>query len=74
MKCEKAGCDQPAFMHVTLEAADDCDMWDACREHAETFRQWVIEQVEFHGDDLAYLRMERYGEYQLSLDEPASAE
>lgn len=56
--CEKSGCPLPGRFLVELHAADGDLAFRACRDHAEAFGQWVVEETERQGGQWAYTVME----------------
>ena len=56
--CEKKNCKQLATVWVTLDAADGSDSWWACTEHAQQFKQWVVNETDRHDENWASVSIE----------------
>jgi hypothetical protein len=49
MRCEKAGCKREATMNVELHSDDGDMQWEACKQHAKAFAEWVKNESEIQG-------------------------
>lgn len=56
--CEKEGCEKAGSWSVILDAADGSMQWWACLEHAQAFRQWVINETNRLGENWAAVELE----------------
>lgn len=61
VRCERAGCAATAVVYVTLQAADGNAQWWACRQHAQEFKAWVVEQAAAQGEAVGSIEILEQG-------------